>query len=225
GTAIREALAIIRGAGGTPAGIAVALDRQEVAGDGGGQSATQAIATEAGIPVVAVATLDDLLAFADQSAGLADERARLEAYRAQYGGRCHPLIRTAGGGIDEEQDRVGGRAGRVGDGDRGAGAARPRAGDREAALLLGRGRPARLRRRPARARGGCGPDRAEHPQRPAAGAGGRSDVARGARRGRGGRAPGGSRRRGGSRAPAPRAGDGRVVRDRGGPAQGLRRPD
>src|SRR5690606_16481291 len=70
GTAIREALAIIRGAGGTPAGIAVALDRQEVAGDGGGQSATQAIATEAGIPVVAVATLDDLLAFADQSAGL-----------------------------------------------------------------------------------------------------------------------------------------------------------
>jgi len=87
GTAIREALAIIRGAGGTPAGIAVALDRQEVAGDGGGQSATQAIATEAGIPVVAVATLDDLLAFADQSAGLADERARLEAYRAQYGVR------------------------------------------------------------------------------------------------------------------------------------------
>ena len=65
----------------------MALDRQEVAGDGGGQSATQAIATEAGIPVVAVATLDDLLAFADQSAGLADERARLEAYRAQYGVR------------------------------------------------------------------------------------------------------------------------------------------
>ncbi|TWG85910.1 orotate phosphoribosyltransferase [Luteimonas sp. J16] len=85
GTAIREALAIIRGAGGTPAGIVVALDRQEVAGEGRRESATQAIAAEAGIPVVAVATLGDLLAFADQSAELADERPRLQAYRAQYG--------------------------------------------------------------------------------------------------------------------------------------------
>ncbi len=59
--------------------------RQEVAGEGRRESATQAIAAEAGIPVVAVATLGDLLAFADQSAELADERPRLQAYRAQYG--------------------------------------------------------------------------------------------------------------------------------------------
>ena len=87
GTAIREALAIIRGAGGTPAGIVIALDRQEIASEGRTQSAAQAVAAEAGIPVVAVATLDDLLAFADASAALADERARLQAYRMQYGVR------------------------------------------------------------------------------------------------------------------------------------------
>ena len=85
GTAIREALAIIRGAGGTPAGIVIALDRQEIAAEGQSRSAAQAVADEAGIAVVAVTTLGDLLAFADQSAELADERSRLQAYRAQYG--------------------------------------------------------------------------------------------------------------------------------------------
>src|SRR5690606_4918381 len=85
GTAIREALAIIRGAGGTPAGIVIALDRQEIAAEGQSRSAAQAVADEAGIAAVAVATLGDLLAFADQSAELADERSRLQAYRAQYG--------------------------------------------------------------------------------------------------------------------------------------------
>ncbi len=87
GTAIREALATIRGAGGIPAGIAIALDRQEIAGEGRSDSAAQAVAAEAGIPVVAVATLDDLLAFADASEALADERDRLQAYRVQYGVR------------------------------------------------------------------------------------------------------------------------------------------
>src|SRR5690606_13399628 len=76
---------ITAAAGGAPAAIVVALDRQEVAGGGSRQSATQAIAAEAGIPVLAVATLDDLLAFADDTAELADQRPRLQAYRAQYG--------------------------------------------------------------------------------------------------------------------------------------------
>lgn len=87
GTAIREALGIIQDGGGTPAGIVIALDRQEIAGEGQSQSAAQAVAAETGIPVIAVATLDDLLAFADASASLADERSRLQAYRVQYGVR------------------------------------------------------------------------------------------------------------------------------------------
>ena len=99
GTAIREALAIIGAAGGTAAAIVVALDRQEIAGPDRPQSATQAIAAQARIPVVAVATLDDLLALADESAELADERSRLQAYRAQYGVHGDQPTRTAGGGI------------------------------------------------------------------------------------------------------------------------------
>src|SRR5687768_11128757 len=91
GTAIREALDIIAAGGGKPAGIVIALDRQEVLGDGaladGGtrRSAAQAVAAEHGIPVIAVATLSDLLAFAGESATLAAERDRLDAYRARYG--------------------------------------------------------------------------------------------------------------------------------------------
>ena len=87
GTAIREALGIIEAGGGTAAGIVIALDRQEIAGGGQSRSAAQAVADEAGIPVIAVATLGDLLAFADASDTLADERERLQAYRVQYGVR------------------------------------------------------------------------------------------------------------------------------------------
>ncbi len=87
GTAIREALAIIRAAGGIPAGIVVALDRQEIASEADHRSAAQAVAEEAGIPVIAVATLADLLDFASGNPELVGYRQPLEAYRAQYGVR------------------------------------------------------------------------------------------------------------------------------------------
>lgn len=90
GTAIREALGLIRAGGGTPAGIVVALDRQEVmgdaqAGESARRSAAQAVAEETGVPVIAVANLHDLLAFAGESAELVQHRDRLLAYRASYG--------------------------------------------------------------------------------------------------------------------------------------------
>ena len=90
GTAIREALSIIDDAGGTPAGIVIALDRQErVREDDGSagsrRSAAQAVAEAHDIPVVAVATLGDLLAFAGESAELSAHRDALLAYRARYG--------------------------------------------------------------------------------------------------------------------------------------------
>lgn len=88
GTAIREALGIIAAAGGTVAGIAVALDRQEIAAEADRRSAAQAVATEAGVPVLAVAGLGDLLAFAGGNDTLAAFRAPLLAYRARYG--CDP---------------------------------------------------------------------------------------------------------------------------------------
>ena len=85
GTAIREALGMIREAGGIPAGIVIALDRQEIAGEGQSRSAAQAVTDEAGIPVIPVAGLDDLLAFVGESAELASQRDRLLEYRARYG--------------------------------------------------------------------------------------------------------------------------------------------
>ncbi len=90
GTAIREALALIRAGGGRPAGIVVALDRQEVLVEPGQDgaprlSAAQSVAAEAGVPVIAVASLHDLLDFAGESADLVHHRDRLLAYRARYG--------------------------------------------------------------------------------------------------------------------------------------------
>jgi orotate phosphoribosyltransferase len=90
GTAIREALGLIRAGGGRVAGIVVALDRQEVLGEaaesGGSRlSAAQSVAAETGAPVIAVANLHDLLAFAGESAELVSHRDRLLAYRASYG--------------------------------------------------------------------------------------------------------------------------------------------
>jgi len=85
GTAIREALAIIRDAGGIPAGIVIALDRQERLGDDVAVSAAHAVSDEHGIPVIAVAGLDDLLEFVGENAELVGQRANLLAYRARHG--------------------------------------------------------------------------------------------------------------------------------------------
>ena len=85
GTAIREALAIIAEAGGTPAGIVIALDRQERANDQDSRSAAQAVTAEHAIPVIAVAGLDDLLAFTAKNTELVGHRDALLAYRARYG--------------------------------------------------------------------------------------------------------------------------------------------
>lgn len=87
GTAIREALALIGDAGGVAAGIVVALDRQEILreDDPERRSAAQSVAAETGVPVIAVANLHDLLAFAGENAELVGHRDQLLAYRARYG--------------------------------------------------------------------------------------------------------------------------------------------
>jgi orotate phosphoribosyltransferase len=83
GTAVRESLALIRAQGATPAGVLIALDRQE-RGEGR-LSAAQALTAEEGVPVIAIAGFADVLAFAAESPELGDQRDRLEASRAAYG--------------------------------------------------------------------------------------------------------------------------------------------
>jgi orotate phosphoribosyltransferase len=83
GTAVRESLALIRAAGAEPAGVLIALDRQERGQ--GERSAAQEVTADYGIPVIAITRLDDVLAYAGERPALATEHARLLAYRAQYG--------------------------------------------------------------------------------------------------------------------------------------------
>ena len=86
GTAIRESLDIIRDAGATPCAVVIALDRQE-RGQAGERSAAQEVAAEFGIPVIAIAGLDELLEFADDRPDLAAHKSALMAYRSRYGSR------------------------------------------------------------------------------------------------------------------------------------------
>jgi orotate phosphoribosyltransferase len=83
GTAVRESLALIRAQGATTAGVLIALDRQERGT--GTRSAAQEVAADYGIPVLAIANLADVLAYAGDRAELATAHAALIAYRARYG--------------------------------------------------------------------------------------------------------------------------------------------
>ncbi|WP_333910577.1 orotate phosphoribosyltransferase, partial [Xanthomonas hortorum] len=89
GTAIREALGIIRGAGGIPSGIVVALDRQEIASEQDRRSAAQAVGAEARIPGIAGANLGALLAFAAGSAGPVGFPGTLLGHRWRLGNGRH----------------------------------------------------------------------------------------------------------------------------------------
>lgn len=83
GTAVREAVATIHAAGATVAGVLVALDRQERGT--GEQSAAQEITAQLDVPVIAIATLDDLLSFTQGHATLGPYTDALQDYRRQYG--------------------------------------------------------------------------------------------------------------------------------------------
>jgi len=83
GTSVRESVELIRHAGAEPAGVVIALDRMERGS--GDKSAVQEVREQYGIPVVAVATLDNLVEFLERDA---DRRQALQAvagYRAKYG--------------------------------------------------------------------------------------------------------------------------------------------
>ena len=83
GTSVRDSVEIIREAGATPAGVVIALDRMERGT--GDLSAVQEVQRDYGIPVVAVATLDDLMAFLRQRPDFSEYEAAVARYRQNYG--------------------------------------------------------------------------------------------------------------------------------------------
>ncbi len=90
GTSVRESIAMIQAAGAQPCGVAIALDRQERATEAGRDapwSAVQFVTRQLGLPVVAIATLADLLAYLQGSAAqeLTAHAAPVQAYRERYG--------------------------------------------------------------------------------------------------------------------------------------------
>jgi orotate phosphoribosyltransferase len=83
GAAKREAIELIRAHGAQPVAVLIALDRME---RGQGEaSAVQELQARFGVPVVAIATLDDLMAFIGAREDLKAHAPRVAAYRAQYG--------------------------------------------------------------------------------------------------------------------------------------------
>ena len=90
GTSVRESLALIRAAAAEPAGVAIALDRQERATEGGEDapwSAVQFVTRQLKLPVVAIATLDDLLQYLQGTGdpAVAAHAGPVVAYRERYG--------------------------------------------------------------------------------------------------------------------------------------------
>jgi orotate phosphoribosyltransferase len=92
GAAKREALELIRAHGAEPAGVVIMLDRMERTGTEGAlspRSAVQAFEQDAGVPVVSIARLDDLVdLLRSDSAAAAAARPHLAsilAYRERYG--------------------------------------------------------------------------------------------------------------------------------------------
>jgi orotate phosphoribosyltransferase len=83
GTAIRESVEIIQGAGAELAGVVIALDRQERGR--GERSAIQEVEESLAVPVVSIVRLEHLLEYLATQPDRGEDIARIEAYRAEYG--------------------------------------------------------------------------------------------------------------------------------------------
>jgi orotate phosphoribosyltransferase len=83
GASKREAIEMIRAAGASPAGVLIALDRQE---RGKGElSAPQEVSRDYGLGVTSIATLEDILATLRGKAEHREDVERIEDYRRRYG--------------------------------------------------------------------------------------------------------------------------------------------
>ena len=83
GTAIREVIGIIQAAGAEPAGVIIALDRQE---KGKGElSAIQEVERDFNIPVLSIVNLTQVLDYIQDDASLSRYADAISLYRSQYG--------------------------------------------------------------------------------------------------------------------------------------------
>ncbi len=83
GTSVRESIEWIQQAGATACGVAIALDRQERGL--GEQSAAQEVVSVFGIPVIAIAGLDDLIEYLERQSDANIDIEAIRRYRNTYG--------------------------------------------------------------------------------------------------------------------------------------------
>ncbi len=86
GISVRESIELIRARGAIPCGLAIALDRMERGN--GALSALDEIERDYDLPVIAIATLDDLVSHLRDEPAMAQVLLRVAQYRQQFG--AHP---------------------------------------------------------------------------------------------------------------------------------------
>ena len=83
GTSVRESINWIRQSGANACGVAIALDRQERGQ--GEKSAAQEVSSEFDIPVISIASLDDLIQFLEEQSVADIDIGAIRRYRTEYG--------------------------------------------------------------------------------------------------------------------------------------------
>jgi orotate phosphoribosyltransferase len=83
GTSVRESITLIRAAGAEPCGVVIALDRMERGQ--GALSAVQEVEQTYQLPVIAIATLNDLLGYLQGETQMQENLQATQQYRKEYG--------------------------------------------------------------------------------------------------------------------------------------------
>lgn len=83
GTSVRESVELMRQAGAQPCGVAIALDRMERGT--GSYSAVQEVRQLYNVPVISIATLEDLIGYLATDRAMAPHLEAVRHYRERYG--------------------------------------------------------------------------------------------------------------------------------------------
>ena len=87
GTSVRQSINLIRASHAIPCGVVIALDRME---RGAGElSAVQEVEQHYHMPVISIATLEDLVAYLQTDQAMSPNLAAVNRYREQYGVAAH----------------------------------------------------------------------------------------------------------------------------------------
>jgi len=87
GTSVRQSVNLIKASRAIPAAVAIALDRMERGS--GERSAVQEVEQDYGMPVISIATLDDLIGYLQMDDKMATPLAAVIRYREKYGVAAH----------------------------------------------------------------------------------------------------------------------------------------